>query len=35
VLPWHFREFFVKSKNFRGMSLVFPLPELEIIKVEI
>ncbi|MFZ3218913.1 MAG: class I SAM-dependent methyltransferase [Rhodoferax sp.] len=33
VLPWHFREFFVKSKNFRGMNLVFPLPELEIVKV--
>jgi C-methyltransferase C-terminal domain/Methyltransferase domain len=33
VLPWHFRQFFVSNKKFSGMSLVFPLPNLEIIKV--
>lgn len=32
VLPWHFREFFLKSLNFKGRQLVFPLPKLEIVK---
>ena len=31
VLPWHFREFFVTNERFKGMRLVFPLPELEIV----
>ena len=30
VLPWHFRDFFIHSDAFKGMNLVFPLPELEI-----
>ena len=34
VLPWHFKEFFVKNKNFSNMTLVFPLPKLEVLKVE-
>jgi NDP-4-keto-2,6-dideoxyhexose 3-C-methyltransferase len=31
VLPWHFRDFFVKNIKFNGRKLVFPLPGLEII----
>lgn len=31
VLPWHFREFFLRSPAFKGRTLVFPLPSLEII----
>ena len=34
VLPWHFKEFFVKNKNFSNMTLVFPLPKVEVLKVE-
>lgn len=32
VLPWHFREFFVSNPKFKGMKLVFPLPNLEIVE---
>ncbi len=31
VLPWHFRKFFISNKNFSGMSLVFPLPNVEVV----
>ena len=31
VLPWHFREGFITNKKFSGMSLVFPLPNLEVV----
>lgn len=31
VLPWHFKEFFLKSKKFDNTKLVFPLPKIEII----
>ena len=31
VLPWHFKEFFLASKKFSGVKLVFPLPYLEVI----
>lgn len=31
VLPWHFKDFFVKIPIFRERNLVFPLPSLEII----
>jgi NDP-4-keto-2,6-dideoxyhexose 3-C-methyltransferase len=31
VLPWHFRKFFENSPKFKGCSLVFPLPELQIV----
>lgn len=34
VLPWHFREFFLNNNKFSGVHLVFPLPQLEIIKVD-
>lgn len=30
VLPWHFRSFFLNNPNFKGQTLVFPLPKLEI-----
>ena len=33
VLPWHFRQFFVANKNLSGMRLVFPLPNVEVVKV--
>jgi hypothetical protein len=33
VLPWHFKEFFLKSSKFKGRKLIFPLPELEIINL--
>ncbi len=33
VLPWHFRQFFVTNKKFSTMSLVFPLPKVEVVKV--
>lgn len=33
VLPWHFRRFFTSNKKFSGMNLVFPLPDVEIVKV--
>ncbi|MDZ4098685.1 MAG: class I SAM-dependent methyltransferase [Methylophilaceae bacterium] len=32
VLPWHFKDFFLKSKKLSGQTLIFPLPNLEIIK---
>lgn len=31
VLPWHFKEFFVKSKTLSGETLVFPLPKLDVV----
>ncbi len=33
VLPWHFRSFFELNKNFSGMSLIFPLPKVETVKI--
>jgi len=33
VLPWHFRRFFVGNQKFSGMSLVFPLPKIEVVKI--
>jgi NDP-4-keto-2,6-dideoxyhexose 3-C-methyltransferase len=32
VLPWHFRDFFCNSAVFKGRTLVFPLPRLEIVE---
>ena len=29
VLPWHFREFFLKNAAFAGRCLLFPLPKME------
>lgn len=31
VLPWHFREFFLKNHKLKKGKLVFPLPQLEVI----
>lgn len=31
VLPWHFRTFFEQQQKYAGRSLVFPLPNLEIL----
>jgi C-methyltransferase C-terminal domain/Methyltransferase domain/Putative zinc binding domain len=31
VFPWHFKSFFEKDARLRGLSLVFPLPQLEIV----
>jgi NDP-4-keto-2,6-dideoxyhexose 3-C-methyltransferase len=33
VLPWHFKQFFITNKSFSKMNLVFPLPNVEIVKV--
>jgi NDP-4-keto-2,6-dideoxyhexose 3-C-methyltransferase len=33
VLPWHFKSFFVSNKKFSGVNLMFPLPEVEVIKI--
>jgi NDP-4-keto-2,6-dideoxyhexose 3-C-methyltransferase len=32
VLPWHFRGFFVEHPRYFGHSLVFPLPQLELVR---
>jgi hypothetical protein len=31
VLPWHFREFFVSADKYKGRTLVFPLPQIEVV----
>lgn len=33
VLPWHYRQFFMANEKFAGMNLVFPLPNVEVIRV--
>lgn len=33
VLPWHFRKFFTENEKFTGMNLVFPLPEVEVVRL--
>ena len=33
VLPWHFRENFLKNRKFQGKTLIFPLPEFEVIEI--
>jgi NDP-4-keto-2,6-dideoxyhexose 3-C-methyltransferase len=32
VLPWHFRGFFVEHPRYFGHNLIFPLPQLELIR---
>lgn len=34
VLPWHFKQFFISNKKYSGVSLVFPLPSIEVIRVD-
>ena len=31
ILPWHFKNFFINSKKFKGKKLIFALPQVEII----
>ena len=31
ILPWHFKNFFVKNPKFKGKKLIFPLPTPELI----
>ena len=31
VLPWHFRDFFLKNPKFKGKRFLFPLPEPEVV----
>lgn len=31
ILPWHFRNFFENNEKFKGIKLVFPLPNLEVV----
>jgi len=31
VFPWHFRDFFLSNPKFKGRTLVFPLPALEVV----
>jgi NDP-4-keto-2,6-dideoxyhexose 3-C-methyltransferase len=33
VLPWHLRSFFELNKKFSGISLIFPLPKVEEVKI--
>jgi NDP-4-keto-2,6-dideoxyhexose 3-C-methyltransferase len=33
ILPWHFREFFLKLPALKGRALVFPLPNFEIVQL--
>jgi NDP-4-keto-2,6-dideoxyhexose 3-C-methyltransferase len=33
VLPWHFRDFFLSNPKMKGLTLVFPLPELTIVEL--
>jgi len=34
VLPWHFRRHFLANPLYAGCTLVFPLPELQLVEVE-
>jgi NDP-4-keto-2,6-dideoxyhexose 3-C-methyltransferase len=33
VLPWHFKNFFLNSSKFKGKTLIFPLPNVQIINL--
>ncbi len=33
VLPWHFRDFFLSNEAFKGQTLIFPMPEFEIVQL--
>ncbi len=34
VLPWHFRQFFTSNRRLAGKTLVFPLPSLNVVRLE-
>lgn len=31
VLPWHFRAFFIGAEKYKGRTLVFPLPQIDVV----
>jgi len=31
ILPWHFKNFFINNPKFKGKTLVFPLPNPEVV----
>lgn len=33
ILPWHFKNFFINNKKFKGFKAILPLPKLEIIDI--
>lgn len=33
ILPWHFKRFFLSSEKFKGKTLIFPLPKVEIVNL--
>ena len=33
VLPWHFRDFFLEHERFIDRNLIFPLPQLELVRI--
>ena len=33
ILPWHFKDFFINNKKFKGFKIILPLPSLEIINL--
>ena len=35
ILPWHFKQFFINNKKFNGKTLVFPLPVLDVVHVNV
>jgi|TARA_Y100000389_G_C17470620_1_gene530283 hypothetical protein len=35
VLPWHFKNFFINNRKFRKKTLIFPLPTVETIRVNL
>ena len=32
VLPWHFKSFFINNEKFKGVKLIFPLPEVTVVE---
>jgi NDP-4-keto-2,6-dideoxyhexose 3-C-methyltransferase len=33
ILPWHFKSFFINAASFSGKTLLFPMPQLQIVEV--
>jgi len=33
ILPWHFKDFFLSLLSMKGRTLIFPLPQFEVIKL--
>lgn len=34
VLPWHFKNNFLKQKKLKGINLIFPLPNIDMVKID-